>query len=369
LLNPTVKYVNRVIGRDGVERCYLRKRGEPAIRLSSPWGSDALEREVARLLDRKSTKPLPGTLSRAVRAYELDSPDFASLRPSTQREYRYLMVELDEDFGALPVSLFQGGRILQLRNLWAKRGHRAANLRLQVLKNVLRPCIIAGLIPGGDPFALVPLVRRPAEAAEPHLIWPETTVRLVIETAIAERRFGLARAVAIARYAGVRRGDLIRLTTAARQNGRLNFTSGKRKVQVDIPEDAELTCWLTTIPDAPNPSKHNEVRLVFGMRRAHYSEDGLSQELAKLIGRLHGQGRLASNRFDLHGLRHTRGVELAIAGCTDAQGAAQMGHSSPSTFARYRRQADRIRMSDDAARLVARLRDGSAEDGERRRDR
>ena len=34
--------------------------------------------------------------------------------------------------------------------------------------------------------------------AEPHVIWPAELVRLVIDTAIAERRFGLARAVAMA---------------------------------------------------------------------------------------------------------------------------------------------------------------------------
>jgi integrase len=351
-----VKYVNRVIGKDGSERLYLRKRGEPAIRLTSAWGSDALKREVAGLLDKTAIKPLPGTLCLALRAYELENPDFAGLRASTQQLYRYFLVELDEDFGALPVAAFQGARILQLRNLWAKRGHRAANLRLQVLRNVLRPCIIAGLIPGGDPFAQIPQVRRPAQAVEPHQLWPEAVVGLVIETATAEQRFGLARAVALGRYAGVRRGDLVRLTTAARQDGRLQFTSGKRKMRVDIPEDEALTRRLAATPEPPTPAKGATAYLVYGMRRTRYTEDGLTQELAKLITRLHLAGALESDRYDLHGLRHTRGVELALAGCTDAQGAAQLGHASPSSFAQYRRQADRIRMSDDAAKLVARLR-------------
>lgn len=351
-----MKYVNRVIDKNGVERLYLRKRGEPAIRLVSPWGSEALAREVGELLDKTTQKPLPGTLSLALRAYELENPDFAGLRPSTRQLYGYFLKELDDDFGALPVSAFQGSRILQLRNLWAKRGHRAANLRLQVLKNVLRPTIIAGMIPGGDPFALVPQVRRPADATEPHRLWPDTVVRQVIEAAIAERRFGLARAVALGRYAGLRRGDLIRLTTTARAEGRLRFTSGKRKVRVDILEDEQLTYWLDATPPAPPPANGTPTHLVYGMRRPAYTEDGISQELAKLVGRLSDAGVLDCDRYDLHGLRHTRGVELALAGCTDAQGAAQMGHASPSSFAQYRRQADRIRMADDAAKLVTRLR-------------
>lgn len=75
------------------------------------------------------------------------------------------------------------------------------------------------------------------------------------------------------------------------------------------------------------------------------------------MAKLHREGRLDSDRYDLHGLRHTRGVELALAGCGDAEGAAMMGHGSPSSFVQYRRQADSIRLSDAAAARVVRLRE------------
>ena len=350
-----MKFVNRVIGKDGQERLYLRKRGEPAVRLRSAWGSSGLQREVADLLDKTRAKPLPGTLGLAIRAYELESPDFARLRASTKKVYRYLLSEMEDDFGSLPVAAFQASRVLQLRDVWAKRGYRAANLRLQLLKNVLRPALIAGLL-SQDPFTHIQLVRRPSDAAEPHLVWPDAALRAVVEMAILEKRHGLARAIVLARFAGVRRGDLIALTESARQGGRVTFVSGKRKVPVNLPEDPELARWMSIIQANPNRAGSNDPHMVFGMRRGRYTEDGISQELAKLVRRLHLAGKLDSDRYDLHGLRHTRGVELALAGCTDAQGAAQMGHTSPSSFARYRRQADRIRMADDAAALVARLR-------------
>lgn len=350
-----MKYVNRIIGRDGLERLYLRKRGEPPIRLRSAWGTEALEHEVAALLDKTASKPIPGTLGLALRAYELESPEFAALRASTRQIYIYLMAEMDADFGGLPVAAFQGARILQLRNLWARRGYRAANLRLQILKNVLRPSIICGLIAGGDPFALVPQVRRPAEAKEPHILWPDETLRVVVEAAIAERRYGLARAIVLARFAGARRGDLVRLTTTARANGRIRFTTAKRKVAVDIPEDPRLARWLDVIPDRAPAALNGPSYLVYGTRRPRYTDDGLGKSLGKFVGKLHAAGVVDSDRYDLHGLRHTRGVELALAGCSDAQGAAQMGHASASSFAQYRRQADRIRMADDAAKMVDRL--------------
>ena len=46
-------------------------------------------------------------------------------------------------------------------------------------------------------------------------------------------------------------------------------------------------------------------------------------------------------------------------GCSDAEGVvAMMGHRSPSSFTRYSRQADRVRLSDAAAAAaVTRLRE------------
>ena len=88
-----------------------------------------------------------------------------------------------------------------------------------------------------------------------------------------------------------------------------------------------------------------------------YTEDGLALELRKLVAKFHEAGRLDSNRYDLHGLRHTRGVELALAGCSDAEGAAMMGHGGPSSFTQYRRQADRVRLSDAASARVVKLRE------------
>ena len=97
--------------------------------------------------------------------------------------------------------------------------------------------------------------------------------------------------------------------------------------------------------------------LVYNVAGRPYTEDGLALELRKLVARLHEAGALDSDRYDLHGLRHTRGVELALAGCSDAEGAAMMGHGGASSFMQYRRQADRVRLSDAASARVAKLRE------------
>src|SRR5690349_2376419 len=66
--------------------------------------------------------------------------------------------------------------------------------------------------------------------------------------------------------------------------------------------------------------------LAFTISNGSDTEDGLGQELAKLVKNLKLRGAIESDLYDLHGLRHTFGVEAALAGLTDAQGAARMGH-------------------------------------------
>ena len=212
-------------------------------------------------------------------------------------------------------------------------------------------------------------MRRSRQLREPHLIWSEAVFSTAVDEALARQRYGLARALAIGRYVGARRGDLVCIPRTARQDGRFQYLSGKRKIRVDVPEDPELSRWLARTPDMPptDPRRGRKVRpdaapvapttLVYNVAGRPYSEDGVGLEVGKLVAALHRAGRLDSDRYDLHGLRHTRGVELAQAGCSDAEGAAMMGHASPSCFAQYRRQADRIRLSDAAAAQIASLRE------------
>jgi integrase len=367
-----MRYVKRYRDAHGVERLYFRKAGHPqdGEALVGPWPEQpegsALEVEVRNILGPQGPKAKPSNLAGATRAYELGA-DFGRLSGSTQYIYRLLLKDLDATLGGLPVAAFTPAFILSLRDAWAPRGHRAANLRLQVLKNVLSPQLIARDLP--DPFSRIKQIRRPRDLAEPHPVWNEAVLRIVIEAAIEAKKYGLARAIALGRYVGARRGDIVRMKHSARCNGRVVFLSGKRRTQIDMPEDPILTEWLAVTPASQPLSKwqsHAERKtkvtrmppttLVFNISNLPYSEDGLGQELAKLIVKLHAEGRIDSDAYDLHGLRHTFGVEAALAGCSDAQGAALMGHGSPNSFATYRRQASRLRMSDDGAVLISALR-------------
>lgn len=378
-----MKYVMETKGRNGEVYLYLRKKGLPLIKLVNPMpekgreDGSPLDLEVKALIaGHTALRARKGSLREALRAYETEDPDFLALANSTKALYRIALKEFDEDLGDLPTSAFTPAYLLDLRRAWAKQGYRAANIRLQVLKNVMKPVLIADGVTS-DPFSLIEGVRRPSDALEPHIIWPEIVVETIIKAAIEKQRYGLARAVAIMRYVGARRGDAVSIPIAARQGGQFRYLSGKRKVPVDVPEDPMLTYWLDATP-AAQPKKEWKLKeekrtgvvqlpprtLVYSFRThkrtgsGRYTGNGLQQELSDLVSQLFREGRIDSDRYDSHGLRHTRGVEIALAGATDAQGAAMMGHGSPNSFAQYRRQADRLRMSKDGQALIDAMRLG-----------
>ncbi len=86
-----------------------------------------------------------------------------------------------------------------MRGAWAVRGYKAANDRRQVLKNALDPAIVDDRIPG-DPFAKVKKLKPPHGKGEAHPAWEDHEVEAAIEDAIARRRPGLARAIALGRW-------------------------------------------------------------------------------------------------------------------------------------------------------------------------
>lgn len=53
----------------------------------------------------------------------------------------------------------------------------------------------------------------------------------------------------------------------------------------------------------------------------------------------------ARDNLDIHGLRHSRGVELALAGASDAETISQLEHATDRITKIYRAQADRRKLA------------------------
>jgi len=131
-----IRYVQRVNTVGGV-KLYFR-RGPFRRPLVSPDGSQALRDEVTailRELDRaeRAKTPVTGTLGGMLKAYNR-SPDFLGLARSTQAGYQRGIDEITEDAGDVLLMDIDMAFVDGMKNVWATRGHRVANIYVQILK-------------------------------------------------------------------------------------------------------------------------------------------------------------------------------------------------------------------------------------------
>ncbi len=360
-----VKFVQQIVRADGKIDLYFRKGGHRE-RLYSPPETQALKDEVDAILRRLDaaarahSRPRAGTVAGVLEAYNR-SAEFLALARSTQANYQLMLDELIEDCGQVLLAEVSRAWVVEMRDEWAVRGHRAANLRLQVLKNALEP-IIADETDGrlkGDPFHKLRKVRRPHDIGEAHPIWEDAEIEAVIAEALRRGRPGLARAIAIGRWGGFRRGTICTLPLAARTVGqgadgnseaRLYWITEKRKVLCDKREDPRLTELLSSTPNRALTLAYNAQGQPWKARQLNQAVDRLTASLAAK-GKVRAASDAEGNTWSpltLHGLRHSRGVELAYNGASDAEIMAQLEHATDHQARIYRRQADRRRLADAA---------------------
>ena len=368
-----VRHVQRV-KKDGQVYLYFRKGSYREGPLVNADGTQALADEVAAIAARlakteqAASKPKAGTVGGMLKTYTGcieagertgASAEFLTLATSTQVFYQDLADEMVEDIGDVLLSEVTQAWLRGLRDAWAIRGHRAANMRLQVLKNALAPAIDdeADTRIKGDPFHKLKKVKRPHDARESHPAWDDHEVEAAIEDAIARGTPGLARAIALGRYGGFRRGTICKIPRNARTvvpgddglpEHRLYWITEKKRVLCDKREDPRLTAVLARTPN-------KALTIAYNADGHPWKERQLNQALERLLDRLAKAGKVRAVEdeeglvycpLDIHGMRHARGVELAMAGASDAQIMSQLEHASDRAAKIYRRQADRRKMAD-----------------------
>src|SRR6266496_1494738 len=135
-------------------------------------------------------------------------------------------------------------------------------------------------------------------------------------------------ALMIARYTGLRWGDVANLEWASVLNDRIVVWTDKRDRRVELPMPAELAPVFAMLKVHPLnqpalPADPAQPQMVFPKRR----KDEEFTRLREAAG--------LPKCLCLHSLRHTYATELARSGVSINEIALRMGHFSPSTTLRY----------------------------------
>jgi hypothetical protein len=139
----TIRHIQRIKRKCGRVDLYFRKGEFRRGPLKSADNTHELKLEVDAILAEieaatLATKPVVGTVGGALENYNR-SAEFIGLEASTKRDYQYKITELLEDCGDVLLKDVTFGWLKEMQDVWALRGHKACNDRMQVLKNAPSP--------------------------------------------------------------------------------------------------------------------------------------------------------------------------------------------------------------------------------------
>jgi integrase len=297
--------------------------------------ADGTIREYQYERGGRQASPDAESLGALLAAYRR-GPEWASLKPITQRQYRTYQAVLEEpELMACRVADLTRRRVLMLRDQIAEeRGPGAANVFKLVVSALLtwavdrewidhNPIARVKAIPGGHLRAWT----------EPEYAWAMK--------ALPEH---LRRPVVLARWTGQRRGDLVSLRWSAYDGTsiRLRQQKGRDNPELVIPVSgplrAELEAWKRGRTSTLILTSEKG-RPWIGTHLSHL----LGREMARIDPGLAG--------LNIHGLRKLAAASLAEAGCSVHQIGAITGHRTLAMLSLYTRSVDQERMAAEAINL------------------
>ena len=153
----------------------------------------------------------------------------------------------------------------------------------------------------------------------------------------------------LARYAGQRRGDILKLTRAAYTGMHIVLKQGKTERHADGNDHLEIAVFdrLKRYLDAL-PS--DRLLFVVDYQGRALEDSAFSKEFRRALD------AAGLRHLHFHGLRHTCGVALAEAGCSEKEIMAVLGHKSLAMVKKYTEQAQRKLLSSAAITKMERTR-------------
>jgi integrase len=332
LMRRPPKYVHGFIDRHGKPRWYFRRAGFKKIPLPGlPWSSEfmaAYEEALAgQPLQICGKRTKPGTV-RALAVSYFNSPEFCSLRSSSQAIYRWLIDRFCVQYGDNRIATLRREHIVKLMAARAEKPVAANNLR-KVLRAMMRHAVEIGLRED-DPTRNVRAIRVKSDGFHS---WTDD------EIAQFEKRHPTGTparlALALLLYTGQRRSDVVRMGPQHIRQGILSVRQQKTGIELAIPVHSALAVLIAETPTYHLTFLTNQLGRSF---------------TARYFGQwFRGQCDMAGLRHcTAHGLRKAAARRLAEAGCTAHEIAAITGHASLKEIERYTKAVDQQKLAASA---------------------
>jgi len=326
------RYVHAFIDRHGRSRFYFRRPGFKSVALPSlPHSTQFMNAYEAALAGQPqpigANRVRPGSM-RALALSYFASPEFRTLRASTQRAYRGTIERLCKDHGDKRVADLQRHHVVRLMSALAEKPGAANNLRMG-LRVMMRHAVEIG-IRADDPTRDVRAIRIKTEGF--HSWTDEEIAQFERHHPIGSR----ARlAIALLLYTGQRRGDVIRMGAQHIRNGALHVKQEKTGTELVIPVHPTLAAIIAAAP-------RNHLTFVTTRLGGPFERSAFSRWFR------HQCDDAGLPHCSAHGLRKAAARRLAEAGCTAHEIGAITGHASLTELVRYTRAVDQRRLAEAA---------------------
>jgi integrase len=326
------RYVHGFVDRHGKPRFYFRRPGFETKALHGlPFSAEFMSDYEAALAGQPppvgANRAPPGSMWALALSY-FTSPEFRTLRPSTQRAYRGIIERLCKEHGDKRAADMRRDHVVKLMAARAEQPGAANGLRM-ALRVMMKHAIEIGLR-ADDPTRDVRAVRVRTGG---HHSWTDDEIERFERHHPIGSRARLALALLL--YTEQRRGDVIRMGAQHIRNGALHVKQEKTGVELLIPLHPALATIIAAAP-------RDHLTFVAARRGGPFQGSAFS--------------RWFRNQCDeaglphccAHGLRKAAARCLAEAGCTAHEIGAITGHASLSELVRYTKAADQQRLAEAA---------------------
>jgi integrase len=326
------RFVHGFVDRHGKPRFYFRRPGFEAkplhgVPYSAEFMSDYEAAMAGQPLPVGANRTRPGTMAALALSY-FASPDFRSLKLSTQRAYRGTIERLCKEHGDKRAADLRRDHVVKLMAARAEQPGAANGLRM-ALRVMMKHAIEIGLR-ADDPTRDVRPIRTKTDG---HHSWTDEEIEQFERCHPIGSRARLALALLL--YTGQRRGDIIRMGAQHIRHTALHVKQEKTGLELVIPVHPDLAAVLTAVP---------REHLTFVTTRNGRPFEGSAfsrwfREECDKAGLQH---------CSAHGLRKAAARRLAEAGCTAHEIGAITGHASHTELVRYTKAADQRRLAEAA---------------------